>query len=122
MRNLLLVAALCVGMLATAANGKEIVPNNFDDVNIENINFLIENDVEFVTITNGVVESDFSDELDFFGCGADGNSVYDAFMATGQFTHREARRLRRAFVQDCRGIPGGWISCFFNPDCGIGFD
>jgi hypothetical protein len=40
MRNLLLGAALCVGMLASAANGKETVPNNFEDVKLKRVTFL----------------------------------------------------------------------------------
>jgi hypothetical protein len=46
----------------------------------------------------------------FFGCSSEGNSYYNGLMATGNYTHREARAYRRVFVRECRGNgPDGWL-------------
>ncbi len=37
------------------------------------------------------------------GCGSAGNKVYDSQRSSG-YTHREARRTRRAFVRWCRSL------------------
>lgn len=112
MRNLLLGAALCVGMLASAANGKETVPNNFEDVNIEKSNFSLAPRVEMNTFEKleKSTENLFTVEAVFFGCGDIGNSLYRQLVAGGM-SHREARAERRDEVRECIG--GRWWSIDF---------
>lgn len=94
MKNLLCIALLSVAFLVNAAEEKEIVINNFEDIT-----------TEFTMCGN-----EFSDYVMFFGCGSQGNSYYNHLKSLG-LSHREARSERRDFVRDCRGNgPNGWLS------------
>jgi hypothetical protein len=104
MKKLLCIALFSIAIMANAAEKREIVVNNSKEVKVEKNDFSKE---------MKTVKSDFKIEISedeiFFGCGSDGNDLYDALIALG-LDHRDARAARRVFVRDCRGFgPGGWI-------------
>ena len=83
-----------MAFLVNATEEKEIVINNFEDITTEPIS----------------LENELIAEVMFFGCGSQGNSVYAEYRGNGM-SHRDARRVRRAWVRDCRGFgPNGWWS------------
>ncbi len=80
---------LCIAIMTNAAEKKEIVTNNSKEIKVEKATF---EKIGDNTLTLNM----------FFGCGSDGNQIYDIEIANGA-THREARAIRRAWVRNCRG-------------------
>ena len=96
MKKLLSIVFLCAVLTATGANEKEIVANNFENVEVEKCDF----------------QQEISNEEMFSGCGEQGNREYDKFIRAG-YNHRQARSFRRAFVRECRGFgPNGWLGIY----------
>lgn len=94
MKKLFLIASFSIAIMANATEKTNVVKNDHKQ----------QNQVTFENLQNS--------EAFFFGCGSQGNSYYNRLMETGDYTHREARSARRAFVRDCRGGKW-WEVCVF---------
>ncbi|WP_299125740.1 hypothetical protein [uncultured Tenacibaculum sp.] len=93
-------------IITNLTNGNEIVTNSSE-------NIIINSFKKIETESNKRIKETSKDDL-FFGCGSQGNSYYNELMATGNYTHRDARAYRRVFVRGCRGNgPNGWLGITF---------
>lgn len=70
------------------------------------------NNVTVINVEDCDFEKETADDDMFFGCGSQANHFYDELMATGDYTHREARSERRSWVRKCRGYGSGGIWTF----------
>lgn len=99
MRKLFYIALFSFAITANATEKKGIIANTVNEKEV-----VIEYSNEINT------EKEISENDMFFGCGSDGNAMYNEYIAAGM-SHREARSARRAYVRDCRGNgPDGWLS------------
>jgi hypothetical protein len=108
MKKLLCIALFSIAIMANANNNKkDIVVNNSTEIvtNASNENEISINDV--LEFENG----DFNEETfeDYSDCGDQGDLYYSNLMATGNYTHRQARSLRRDNVRECRGGTWAWL-------------
>lgn len=109
MRKFLCIAVFSIAFMANATEKNENVANDFKEVNIEKSDFYKE-----IKTANSDVEMEIFEDAVFFGCGSQGNAVYEEYRDAGM-SHRDARAERRAWVRDCRGNgPDGWLSIFIS--------
>jgi len=96
MKKLMCIALFSFAIMSNAMEKKEIVTNNSKEIKVEKFDYSHENKTENNYFNENITKVDM-----FFGCGSEGNGVYDIEMIEGR-THREAREIRRAYVRECR--------------------
>jgi hypothetical protein len=124
MKKILCIALFSIAIMANATekkgvvvnNSKEIVTNTaHEKVVLKNYsNEVMVNDFKEIKTVKNKCSKETSENDMFFGCGSQGNSMYNEYRAAGM-DHRDARSERRAWVRECRGNgPDGWLSIFIS--------
>lgn len=108
MKKLFFIALFSVAMVANATNDKEVTIKNNVELKEIKVDVSIESDTETTTVTKNKSLVLSPDAV--AGGGERGNRLYNRLIAKG-FSHREARKDRRADVRECRDNgPNDWLS------------
>jgi hypothetical protein len=94
MKKLVCIALFSFAVMANAKEKKEIV------ISSDQKEVVINNESEITSEFSNFNEKT-SEIAIFFGCGSEGNQIYDIEISEGE-NHRDARATRRAWVRKCR--------------------
>ncbi|WP_299125736.1 hypothetical protein [uncultured Tenacibaculum sp.] len=115
MKKLFCIALFSIAIMTNATGKKEIITNPIignEIVRNSSENIIINSFKEIETESNKRTKETSIDDM-FFGCGSEGNSLYNMWRNDGM-SHRDARAYRRVFVRKCRGNgPNGWLGITF---------